>query len=86
MRRFLLLAYEDWEPKILERIKLQDVTDLMCHWPYGDPFENNFRFCGRPSYRHHYCERHYLRAYQPLKPFTITTRTHLAWQIRSAIS
>jgi len=34
-----------------------------CHWPYGDPRDRNFRFCGKPTVKGSYCERHRARAY-----------------------
>jgi GcrA cell cycle regulator len=55
-------------------IKLEDgnfatvltITDRMCHWPIGDPSENEFHFCGRkPRTGSPYCEAHARKAYQP---------------------
>jgi len=42
------------------------ITDRMCHWPIGDPSENEFHFCGRnPRAGSPYCEAHARKAYQP---------------------
>jgi len=42
------------------------ITDRMCHWPIGDPSENEFHFCGRkPRPGSPYCEAHARKAYQP---------------------
>ena len=65
----LVLHYEEWEPHILERVRLRDIKHNQCHWPYGDPFEGSFAFCGLPTIRHsHYCEGHLTRAYQAQTP------------------
>lgn len=47
-------------------IQLRELTDLNCHWPRGDPLEDNFEFCGAkalPSLP--YCAHHSRIAYAP---------------------
>ena len=42
------------------------ITDRMCHWPIGDPAEQEFHFCGhKPRPGSPYCEAHARKAYQP---------------------
>jgi len=46
-------------------VALIDLTERMCKWPYGDPREEGFTFCGRPAYPGKpYCADHVLVAYQ----------------------
>jgi len=48
-------------------VALIDLTEHMCRWPYGDPREEGFTFCGRPVYPGKpYCADHVLVAYQGL--------------------
>lgn len=49
------------DPELAARI--EDVGMKVCHWPYGDPGAESFRYCGRPGYP--YCEGHAGMAYQP---------------------
>ena len=40
-----------------------------CRWPYGDPRQEDFYFCGKPRMGHSpYCEFHKRRAFQPTRP------------------
>jgi GcrA cell cycle regulator len=42
-----------------ERIRLIDLTDTMCHWPIGDPRDDDFHFCGAQKSRAvPYCNHH----------------------------
>lgn len=65
----LLLNFEDWEPHILDRVRLAKIKNNQCHWPYGDPLDNTFAYCGRPifaaAHTRSYCKEHYLRAINP---------------------
>jgi len=46
-------------------VALIDLTERMCRWPFGDPREEGFTFCGRPAYPGKpYCADHVLVAYQ----------------------
>lgn len=46
-------------------VALIDLTERMCKWPYGDPREEGFTFCGRECYPGKpYCPDHVLAAYQ----------------------
>jgi len=47
-------------------ITLADLKDGMCKWPIGDPQDDDFHFCGRPSVEHRsYCGGHCAAAYRP---------------------
>ncbi len=49
-----------------ERASILTLKESMCHWPIGDPTEEDFHFCGRkkdgPT---PYCDHHARMAYQP---------------------
>lgn len=61
-KKSFVLPYELWEPHLLDRVKLRDIKENQCHWPYGDPYENSFAMCGLPVFRRGYCKGHYKRA------------------------
>ena len=53
--------FEQENPK-----KLEELTDQVCRWPIGHPYEENFYFCGRKSLeKFPYCKLHVLYAFQP---------------------
>jgi GcrA cell cycle regulator len=46
-------------------VALIDLTERMCKWPFGDPREDDFTFCGRPIRPGTpYCMEHASMAYQ----------------------
>lgn len=46
-------------------VPLIDLTERMCKWPFGDPREDNFTFCGHPIRPGTpYCADHASMAYQ----------------------
>jgi GcrA cell cycle regulator len=49
-----------------ERASILTLKETMCRWPIGDPGDEEFHFCGRPSDQGvPYCEFHSRVAYQP---------------------
>ena len=49
----------------IEKVSMIDLGGRQCHWPFGDPREEDFGFCGcesMPSLP--YCEEHAKLAYQ----------------------
>ncbi len=51
-----------------ERATIMSLTECMCRWPYGDPTEEDFHFCGRKKVPGvPYCEFHSRIAYQPVQ-------------------
>lgn len=49
-------------------VTVEDARNRQCRWPYGDPAEEAFRYCGRAKFEEHpYCEGHCAHAYQPRK-------------------
>ncbi len=51
-----------------ERVTLMMLKRDMCRWPIGDPCEEGFHFCGRPSLSGvSYCEFHARIAFQPFQ-------------------
>ena len=55
------------KPKVRERARISDVIQLtsqMCRWPFGNPDEEDFYFCGRTvALGKPYCEEHCSIAY-----------------------
>ena len=57
------------ENKIVPNVKygifsVLDLNERSCKWPYGDPGEKDFHFCGKPAYGSSpYCEEHMALAY-----------------------
>ncbi len=61
-----LRALPELEPAPEGTITLIDLKECMCHWPIGDPMEENFHFCGRrKNFGVPYCEHHAAIAYNP---------------------
>lgn len=48
---------------------VETINDAMCHWPIGDPLNDNFHFCGNSLYSTVYCAAHAQIAYQPKKTY-----------------
>lgn len=46
-------------------VRLADLTATSCRWPFGDPKDPAFRFCGKRADRQPYCTQHAKVAYQP---------------------
>ena len=52
-----------------DRKTLPSLKGSDCRWPYGDPRQKDFYFCGKPKGEGHpYCEFHMRRAFQPSRP------------------
>lgn len=52
-----------------DRKALRSLKDSDCRWPYGDPRQEDFYFCGKQKGAGHpYCEFHMRRAFQPARP------------------
>ena len=52
-----------------ERKTLRTLKGNECRWPYGDPRQKNFYFCGkRKAAGNSDCEFHMRRAFQPARP------------------
>ena len=52
-----------------ERRTLRGLKQDECRWPYGDPRQKDFYFCGKPRVGDSpYCEFHKRRAFQPTRP------------------
>ncbi|MEM7047292.1 MAG: GcrA family cell cycle regulator [Pseudomonadota bacterium] len=61
----LRLSKSKPEKKEATKIRLEDLTDVTCRWPYGDPRHDDFYFCGATvSPEATYCDAHQLEAYQ----------------------
>lgn len=44
-------------------VKMMDLTDDMCRWPIGDPYDPSFAYCGCKKVKGPYCKRHAEIAY-----------------------
>jgi len=64
-RRSIHLAFEDWEPHFLDRVRLTKIKAGQCHWPYGEIRDKTFGYCGLPTegVTRSFCPRHSKRAY-----------------------
>jgi GcrA cell cycle regulator len=52
-----------------ERRTLRSLKRDECRWPYGDPRQKDFYFCGKQKATGHpYCEFHMRRAFQASRP------------------
>ena len=49
---------------ISRRLKLVQLNDDVCRWPHGEPWAEDFSFCGNPA-KGGYCEYHRKLAHQP---------------------
>lgn len=59
------------------RLQLEELTDVTCKWPVGDPKLPGFGFCGLPAADGHvYCAGHRHRSIRPPKPVSIERRVH----------
>ncbi len=53
-------------------VKMVDLKDRMCRWPFGDPRDANFHFCGGPGVPGlPYCPEHAKMAYQAARTRTL---------------
>jgi GcrA cell cycle regulator len=53
-----------------ERKTLRALGQNECRWPYGDPRQKGFYFCGKQKAAGHpYCEFHLRRAFKPARPY-----------------
>jgi GcrA cell cycle regulator len=51
-----------------DRKTLRALKRNECRWPYGDPRQKDFYFCGKPRIGSSpYCEFHKRRAFQPTR-------------------
>lgn len=56
-------------------IQLRDLTALNCHWPRGDPLDEDFEFCGGKALKGMpYCAGHSRIAYAPAALRTFSDR------------
>ena len=56
------------DPGLTTAEKLCALPVGACHWPYNDPRDRDFRFCGKPTAKGSYCERHALQAHLIPRP------------------
>ncbi|MBZ0215975.1 MAG: GcrA cell cycle regulator [Fimbriimonadaceae bacterium] len=58
---------EDMVIPMAERKSILELNEKTCRWPYHDPRDPDFHFCGRGTATDKpYCEHHSRLAYQPL--------------------
>jgi GcrA cell cycle regulator len=52
----------------LRRLTLMQLTELQCRWPYGDPRQTTFYFCGADAHKGAvYCPYHMAKAFNTRK-------------------
>jgi GcrA cell cycle regulator len=50
----------------MRRVRFEEIRELACRWPLGDPRSGDFAYCGlRPAEGRSYCAGHCRIAYQP---------------------
>ncbi len=60
---------DDLEIPVGERKTVATLLAEDCRWPFGDPTQNDFHFCGRPhADGSPYCAFHMRRAFQTARP------------------
>ena len=53
------------QPKPSKHLSIMELTEFTCRWPFGDPQESNFHFCGNlVEVGEVYCLEHCIDAYQ----------------------
>ena len=61
--------------KTVQLPTLISMTERMCKWPFGDPKNPDFHFCGRPvEVAITYCPEHRSLAYQAARKPTVVPR------------
>lgn len=64
------VVLSDLEPVRIETgmyVTVETINESMCKFPFGDPGDKDFAFCGRGIARGSYCEDHARFMYQPKK-------------------
>lgn len=62
-----------------ERKTVETLATNDCRWPFGDPMQPEFHFCGKHKVDGSpYCEFHMRRAFQTGRPRTAFYRPHAA--------
>ena len=46
-------------------VLLRDLPACACRWPFGDPHDARFHWCGKPTNEGSYCEEHRVEACNP---------------------
>ena len=60
------IPFEELVIPMAERKTILELTEQTCRWPYRDPRDPDFHFCGRGAVSDKpYCEHHARLAYQP---------------------
>jgi GcrA cell cycle regulator len=50
----------------MQRVRFEEICELACRWPLGDPGTGEFAYCGlAPARGHSYCAGHCRMAYRP---------------------
>ena len=73
------LTCRDVDPKfpVAERKTAATLLSNDCRWPFGDPAQPDFYFCGKQTADGcTYCELHKQCAFQPAKPRAVFYRPH----------
>ena len=59
-------AFADAKVGEMRRVRLEDMRELACRWPLGDPGSGDFAYCGlTPAAGRSYCPGHCRLAYRP---------------------
>jgi GcrA cell cycle regulator len=70
---------DDLTIPLKERKTIASLAACDCRWPFGDPVNADFHFCGKlTTDGNAYCSFHMGRAFQPARPRTILYRSNTA--------
>ena len=70
---------DDLTIPLRERKTIASLGTLDCRWPFGDPLDPDFHFCGKATADGStYCEFHMRRAFQPARPRAVFYRPNAA--------
>jgi GcrA cell cycle regulator len=64
---------DDLEIPLSQRKTVKTLLPGDCRWPFGDPLEREFHFCGKQKADGNpYCEFHMRRAFQAARPRAVS--------------
>jgi GcrA cell cycle regulator len=70
---------DDLTIPLKERKTIASLAACDCRWPFGDPVDADFHFCGKAATNGSpYCDFHMRRAFQPARPRAVFYRPNAA--------
>jgi GcrA cell cycle regulator len=73
------LRTDDLTIPVGQRKTIKTLQPGDCRWPFGDPLERDFHFCGKQKTEgNSYCDFHMRRAFQAARPRAVVYRPRAA--------